>query len=197
MSGHLSRPTVTLCHPQVQQWSDSSQELFSHTQDSNDSFYAANEDREEDVDVAEEEDLEKLSSGTQCRWKDCTEEFSDQVQLVAHINSTHVPTRRGSENYPCYWRNCPRNSKPFNAKYKLVTHLRVHTGERPFKCRQLNCGRSFARLENLKIHKRSHTGEKPFPCKFRQECNKSFSNSSDRAKHEQTHMDPVSLQISV
>ena len=39
---------------------------------------------------------------------------------------------------------------------------------------------------------RSHTGEKPFLCKFFKECSKAFSNSSDRAKHEQTHRDPVS-----
>ncbi len=38
---------------------------------------------------------------------------------------------------------------------------------------------------------RSHTGEKPFHCKF--QCTKKFSNSSDRAKHEQTHKTPVIL----
>ena len=56
------------------------------------------------------------------------------------------------------------------------------------------CTRSFARLENRKIHQRSHTGDKPFGCKYAEElkCPKRFSNSSDRAKHEQTHKDPVS-----
>lgn len=56
-----------------------------------------------------------------------------------------------------------------------------------------SCLRAFARLENRKIHMRSHTGHKPFPCKYAQEfnCTKKFSNSSDRAKHEQTHKDPV------
>ena len=57
------------------------------------------------------------------------------------------------------------------------------------------CTRSFARLENRKIHQRSHTGDKPFGCKYAEElkCPKRFSNSSDRAKHEQTHKDPVSV----
>ena len=60
------------------------------------------------------------------------------------------------------------------------------------------CNRAFARSENRKIHMRSHSGEKPFNCKYAQEfnCTKKFSNSSDRAKHEQTHKDPVSIQKS-
>jgi len=59
----------------------------------------------------------------------------------------------------CYWENCVREGKPFKAKYKLVNHIRVHTGEKPFACPFVGCGKVFARSENLKIHKRTHTGK--------------------------------------
>ena len=61
-------------------------------------------------------------------------------------------------NHACFWQNCPRNGRPFKAKYKLVNHIRVHTGEKPFPCPFPGCGKVFARSENLKIHKRTHTG---------------------------------------
>ncbi|EGT50838.1 hypothetical protein CAEBREN_04320 [Caenorhabditis brenneri] len=70
------------------------------------------------------------------------------------------------------------------ARYKLVNHLRVHTGETPFKCDV--CGRRFARSENLKIHGRTHTGEKPFLCPV-EGCQRWFSSSSVRRHHARTH----------
>lgn len=77
--------------------------------------------------------------------------------------------------------------KPFDARYKLVTHLRCHTGERPYKCNHLDCSRRFSRLENLKLHMRTHTGEKPYTC-HHEGCDKKFNNTSDRAKHMKTHI---------
>jgi len=132
-----------------------------------------------------------------CRWRECGKVYSDKNMLVEHINSNHIEHRKGCEDYPCHWGSCPRRYKPFNAKYKLLTHIRVHTGEKPFVCKADGCRRSFARLENLKIHTRSHTGEKPFLCKYHTICNKAFSNSSDRAKHEQTHKDPKPYRCDV
>jgi zinc finger protein ZIC, invertebrate len=79
-------------------------------------------------------------------------------EIVTHITVEHVGGPEIS-NHVCFWDNCPRVGKPFKAKYKLVNHIRVHTGEKPFPCPFPGCGKVFARSENLKIHKRTHTGK--------------------------------------
>lgn len=69
----------------------------------------------------------------QCLWKDCYQQFNGQSQLVEHIEKRHVETRKGEE-FSCHWHECTRRQKPFNARYKLLIHMRVHSGEKPNKC---------------------------------------------------------------
>ncbi|CAN9500125.1 unnamed protein product [Ophioblennius macclurei] len=134
-----------------------------------------------------------------CRWTDrsssrqrlgrtatsvCEQTFGSMPELVDHVTTEHVAAGLESLSHVCMWDECLRGGKAFKAKYKLINHIRVHTGEKPFSCAFPNCGKMFARSENLKIHTRTHTGEKPFQCEF---CERRFANSSDRKKHSQVH----------
>ena len=119
-----------------------------------------------------------------CCWENCNQEFPQLESLVGHLDRDHT---LAMDKYVCQWKECARSRKPFDARYKLITHLRCHTGEKPYRCEYPTCTRSFSRLENLKLHVRTHTGEKPYECHY-EGCTKKFNNTSDRAKHMKTHI---------
>ncbi|XP_030640241.1 zinc finger protein GLIS1 [Chanos chanos] len=145
--------------------------------------------------AGDREDAGAFNDKQVCRWIDCSAAYEQQEELVRHIEKVHIDQRKG-EDFTCFWAGCIRRYKPFNARYKLLIHMRVHSGEKPNKCMFEGCNKAFSRLENLKIHLRSHTGEKPYLCQH-PGCQKAFSNSSDRAKHQRTHLDtkPYACQI--
>ncbi|XP_044761301.1 zinc finger protein GLIS2 homolog isoform X2 [Coccinella septempunctata] len=141
------------------------------------------ENSESSVDISRSRLKPEPRDKMKCCWKHCGVEFETLELLANHVTRQHADSGAGGLFY-CGWEGCTRNQRGFNARYKMLVHVRTHTNEKPHRCSQ--CEKSFSRAENLKIHSRSHSGEKPYVCTV-PGCGKAYSNSSDRFKHSRTH----------
>lgn len=95
------------------------------------------------------------------------------------LDSSLVQAQKAPKKKFCICRFC---SKVFSSPANLESHLRTHTGERPYGC--TICGKKFSQFWNLKIHKNIHTGERPYQCLL---CAERFSDPSNLKKHQKRH----------
>ena len=82
----------------------------------------------------------------------------------------------------CPFYNC---LKEFKDTGNLKTHIRTHTGERPFICSY--CQTKFITKGHLQSHLVIHTGNKQFRCHF-QGCSKKYSRLGRLKQHTRLHV---------
>ncbi|KAF4598500.1 Strongly-conserved Zn-finger binding protein (TFIIIA) [Pleurotus pulmonarius] len=79
----------------------------------------------------------------------------------------------------------------YRGRVSAAAHLQLHTGEKPFKCSEIDCEEAFAKHHQLRTHMctvHAPPGTKPYQC-TQAGCSKSFSTNQKLRAHTKTHDD--------
>ena len=142
----------------------------------------------------------QIHSDQQHQCDQCGKIFGLRTYLKKHMNTIHNPNINRYHCPVCGMEvlnikqhmkthshreksfECTHCSKRFVSNADLKTHMRSHTGIKPFQC---ECGKSYYQRSLLVDHiRRQHTNDRPVQCQF---CDESFFSNYQRKEHERKH----------
>uniref|UniRef100_A0A2A4JBW9 Protein krueppel n=1 Tax=Heliothis virescens TaxID=7102 RepID=A0A2A4JBW9_HELVI len=104
-------------------------------------------------------------------------DVDSKIEVELKIKNSPKTKMKKNRKHQCFI--C---GKVMSSRFRLKTHMRTHTGERPYTCQ--HCNKNFSLAQNLKVHLRIHTGEKPLQCTI---CGESFAQSAGLIVHKRKH----------
>ncbi|XP_034951249.1 uncharacterized protein jing isoform X2 [Chelonus insularis] len=91
-----------------------------------------------------------------CRWDKCEAIFECSSALLEHLQSAHINTQTGGDNFVCQWLGCKVQGRTSCSRRWLERHVLSHGGNKPFRCIVDGCGSRFSSQITLERHVNSH-----------------------------------------